>query len=232
MASRKRLFEELDTLECAKKTTKAAKIHGVLTSLSPMKASNYFEGRIADNTKSMRLVGFDTVKQRDLATHHDNNQAVCLENCNIQKSKYSDEMEVVVTKSTLVGDSPRKYPKVVTPTATSSSITLDQLQGLKNYQRVTVVIKVLRADAKVEVKPGLFKQDLCVSDATGTARLTVWQDTINTLNVEESYKLDNLMVCSFDNQKYLTPPKSGSTITPHEDIVQSRMNPTLKIRIA
>lgn len=127
-------------------------------------------------------------------------------------------MEVVVTTSTTIGDSPRKYPSVATPTTASQSITLDKLQNLQNFQRVTVVIKVLRADPKMEVKPGLFKQDLCVSDATGTARLTVWQDTINSLKVEESYKIEGLIVCSFSNQKYLTPPKPGCCITPQADI--------------
>lgn len=113
-------------------------------------------------------------------------------------------MEVVITKSTVIATSPQKYANVVSPTTTSDSITLVQLQTLQNFQRVTVVIKVLRADPKVEVKPGLFKQDLCISDATGTARLTVWQETINTLEAAKSYKIESLMVCSFDNQKYLT----------------------------
>lgn len=69
--SRKRLFKELDNLECEEKPTKAVKIHKVLTSLSPMKANKYFDGRISDNTKSMSLVGFDTLQQRELATQHD-----------------------------------------------------------------------------------------------------------------------------------------------------------------
>ena len=40
----------------ADKPTKVAKLHGVLTSLSPMLSGKYFEGRIADDTSSIRIV--------------------------------------------------------------------------------------------------------------------------------------------------------------------------------
>lgn len=56
-----------------------------------MKSGKCFDGRISDGTKSMRLVGFDTVKQRELAARHDKNQPVSLQNCNIQKSRVGDE---------------------------------------------------------------------------------------------------------------------------------------------
>ncbi len=173
MASRKRLLEKFNDLGSAGKPTKPAKIHGVVTSLSSMKAGKYFDGRISDDTKSMRLVGFDTVQQRELAAQHDQNQPVALHNCIIQKFRYSDNMEVLITKSTTVATSPRKFKNTVASKTAANSITLDQLQTLQNYKHVTVLIKVLRADAKIEVKPGLCKQELCISDATGTARLTV-----------------------------------------------------------
>ena len=47
-------------------------------------------------------------------------------------------------------------------------------------QRVTVTAKILRAGDKEEVKPNLFKQDLCIADATATCRLTVWQEMIDS----------------------------------------------------
>ncbi len=50
MASRKRLFEEYDNLGSADRPSKAAKVHGILTSLSPMRAGKYFEGHISDDT--------------------------------------------------------------------------------------------------------------------------------------------------------------------------------------
>ncbi len=66
------LFEEYDNLGSADRPSKAAKLHGVQTNLSPMRSGKY--GPIADDTTSMRLVGFDTAQQRELATHHDKHE--------------------------------------------------------------------------------------------------------------------------------------------------------------
>ena len=65
----------------------------------------FYDGTICDETCSRRLVGFHS-KQRDtLATM--SRTAVTLDNCTIKKSKFSDEMEVVVNHSTNVCKSPK-----------------------------------------------------------------------------------------------------------------------------
>ena len=96
MASRKRLFEEYDDLgKATDAPCKAAKLHGLLTSLSPMRSGKYFEGYLSDETRSVRVVGFDIAQQRELEIHHDNAEPFALQNCKVQKSRYSDEMEVM-----------------------------------------------------------------------------------------------------------------------------------------
>ena len=64
----------------------------------------------------------------------------------------------------------------------------------------------------------MFKQDLDISDETGTARLTLWQDTIDKLIVGTSYSLQGLQVRSFNDKKYLSEPKSGFTFSVMQDI--------------
>ncbi len=49
---------------------------------------------------------------------------------------------------------------------------------------------------------------MTLSDSTGTAKLTLWQDNIGILEFQKSYLLKNLHVRSFMNMKYLTPSKS------------------------
>ena len=218
MASRKRLFEEYDNLGSADSPCKAAKIHGMLTNLSPMRSGKYFEGHISDDTTSLRLVGFDTAQQRELAAYHDKGQTVSLQNCKVQKSRFSDQMEILLTQSTQVSTSPRKLQNVVSPKTTADIITLGQLATIQNNQQVSVTAKALRVYEKLEVKPGLYKQDVTLADSTGTVRITLWQDDIGKLDVEQSYHIQNLLVRSYDGSKYLTPPKSGSTITPKDDI--------------
>lgn len=45
----------------ADQPTKAAKLHRLLTSLAPMQSGNIFEVRLADDTSSIRDVGFDMI---------------------------------------------------------------------------------------------------------------------------------------------------------------------------
>ena len=51
---------------------------------------------------SLRMVGFDTLQQREMATHHDQHKAVTLEYCRIH---YGDKMEVLLT----VNISPKRH---------------------------------------------------------------------------------------------------------------------------
>ena len=59
MAAKKHLLEEFDTLESVGTQTKAAKLRGVITNVSPMKSTPgkaaYFDGHLADETTSLRL---------------------------------------------------------------------------------------------------------------------------------------------------------------------------------
>ena len=83
--------------------------------------------------------------------------AVTLDNCTIKKSKFSDEMEVVLNHSTNICKSPQKItPVKQEPTR---QISLDTLDHNEDYVQVNVVAKVMRVDESVEVKPNLKKQD-------------------------------------------------------------------------
>ena len=68
------------------------------------------------------------------------------------------------------------------------------------------------------MKPGLKKCDLTVSDCTGTAKLMLWNQDMDKLEIGKSYELKNLTVGEF-NMKYLTLPKStGLDMVALEDI--------------
>ena len=181
-------MEEFDKLEMIASPKKRAKLHGVITNLSPMKSSasgknSYFEGHLADETSSLRVVGFDILKQQKLSEHQGEEDTVMLEDCEVKKACFGDGLEVVITQSTSVIPSPRKLEKVV---SWNSSINLDEMESLEDYKCVNVSIKVLQVMPRTEVKPGLEKQEVVLSDATGTARLTLWQENINTLEVGRS----------------------------------------------
>ena len=124
-------------------------------------------------------------------------------------------MEVMVSNSTVVLSSPKKLEHLLPTSSTTDSITLGQLPSLQNYQKVSVKVKVLEVQDKLEVKPDLYKQDVIISDATDTARLTLWQADIGTLEESKCYDIKEVMIKTYND---VTPPKTGCTIVAAEDI--------------
>ena len=151
-------------------------------------------------------MGFNREQRNMLEKKIDN--PVELQDCTITKSRYSDSMEVLVNSTTKVTSSPRKFTDIMQPSArTDMSITLDQIQDKEDYQPVTVSAKILQADPKLMVKSGLYKQDLHIADNTATSKLTLWQDTIDTLRVGTTYKLEGLSIRTYKSTKFLTTIK-------------------------
>ncbi len=54
-----------------------------------------------------------------------------------------------------------------------------------------------------------------MADATGACRVTLWQDDIGRLEEDTSYQLDNFVINSFANVKYLSPQKTDSPCDIH-----------------
>ena len=82
--------------------SKSAKLEGVLTNLSPpMKsAEKYFHGRLLDDKGSIRIVGFDKNVQDKLMHFQEQKEPIVIENCEIVKSRYTDNMGVIVNRGT------------------------------------------------------------------------------------------------------------------------------------
>ena len=71
----------------------------------------------------------------------------------VQKSHFSDQMEILLTSSTKVATSPHKIQNVVSPNTTADVVTLSQLSDVQNNQHVSMIVKVLQVDEKLEVEP-------------------------------------------------------------------------------
>ena len=63
-----------------------------------------------------------------------------------------------------------------------------------------------------------LKQDVIIADSSCAARLTLWEEDIDRLEEGASYALDNLVVCSFQQSKYLSWPKEGGRMVEIQDI--------------
>ena len=102
-------FENLGNIS----PVKAAKVHGFVTKMSPMKASssgsNYFVGELADESRTIRVVGFNKQQQQTLAEYQGKEQAIVVDNCEIKSSRGSGKiMEMIVKQSSTVDVSPKK----------------------------------------------------------------------------------------------------------------------------
>ncbi len=122
-----------------------ANVHGVVTSVSPMKNDKFFDGYIDDGRKKLRLVGFSPVKGRKLREYCDKKQTVALNNCCVKNAfSGNGDMEVIVGDGTTLTDSKKTFqidyesaasedPTTPARDTTSARITLSQLGDLKNY---------------------------------------------------------------------------------------------------
>ena len=64
----------------------------------------------------------------------------------------------------------------------------------------------------------LKKQEAIISDTTGYIKVVLWENNVNTLEVNTAYNLKNLRVKSSNNEKYLNTPKG-------EDFVSTETTP-------
>ena len=102
-----------------------------LVYISPMKKgkkAEYFEAKLTDGLKQMRVVGFKGGHRKRLASFEAESQgSVSLQNCQVKKARQSDELEIVLKSSSCVEASPKKFATDCVAKILSSKITLDPL---------------------------------------------------------------------------------------------------------
>ena len=223
-SSRKRQSKELEFLDEVQEPVVNASVHGAITSLSPIKKgrnSNYFEGTIADEHAKLRLVGFLSDHQRKLSNFFKSKTPINLRNCQIKEAREGTKMEVMLKTTTEIIES----EKGIDPSSftfddinTAVFITLSQLSTMHNFQRVSVKITVLDTTTPCYVTGQKKKQDVIIADATANAKLTLWEDYVDELEISKSYSLENITVREYASNKYLSLPKDGFSISSIEDI--------------
>ena len=88
MASRKRHFEEVDNFDAIDKPMSNANVHGIVTSLSPVKKgqkSVYFDGTVSDGASKICLIGFNSKQQKMMEEFMSQRKAVKLTDCEIKQ---------------------------------------------------------------------------------------------------------------------------------------------------
>lgn len=219
MAQKRKRPEEFDTFATIAEV-ESASVHGLVGSLSPMKKgkkATYFEGKLVDDHRQVRVVGFNPTQRTTLADFQAKSVPINVADCQIKQARHSSDLEIVMHSRTTIQASPKKISTNISA-ATSSAITLDQMQSLNDYDKLSFEAKVLSVDQPAKVAKGLTKQDIVLADKHASVKLTLWQDKVNTVDLDESYRFTNVVVRSYQNTKYLSMPKEGASIEQISDI--------------
>ena len=71
----------------------------------------------------------------------------------------------------------------------------------------------------VPVDAGQYKkQDVLVSDSTGIATVTLWEENIGDLQEDSCYRLENFVIKEYASKQYIIMSRSNSYIKPIPDI--------------
>ena len=215
--ARKRQLDSLDDLQ---EPISNASLHAAVVSVSPVKKGEnavYFDGKLTDGVKQVRLVGFSPNHQRTHSNYKQLKRSIQLDDCEIKLSRQSHAMEVILKKVTKITESSKEIdaPEVDIAEETMST-NLINLTNLQNFQKVVVRIKVLDVSDVVMVTGGKRKKDVVVADHSATSKVTLWEEDIDKLEEEQSHTLTNFVVREYNSLTYLSKPQEGATILHRE----------------
>ena len=157
MQTRKCEVAEFEDISSILHPSPNAKLHGVVTSVSPMKkgkSCSYFDGEISDGKGSMRMFGFDSGVRRKLIEHQSQNDAVSLSYCEIKHARQGDQLEVLVNKFTEIEKRTKEFNVTKLDKKCDEVVELCQLQCLAAFQCVVVEVKVVHINDATEVSGG------------------------------------------------------------------------------
>ena len=133
--------------------------------------TQFFDATLADMTSSVRLVGFTPQHQIQLNEMHKTNSPVELTNCVVKHSRQGQGFDVML-KSTLQISKKFDMDAIMASTVETKLITLDMLQTLSQYEKVSVHVKILRLLPAEQVgQENKIKRDVIVADRRATAKV-------------------------------------------------------------
>ena len=150
--AKKRTYEEIDHIDNVDGPATNTTIHGAITALSPVKKgrnSLFFDGTLADDTSTIRLVGFAPAQQKKLEEYQQKKVAVELHNCEVKRSRHGEGYELMLKSGSSIKESPKKIDVstlIADDQQSENEITLKQLPERALFQKVNVTVKVIRVN--------------------------------------------------------------------------------------
>lgn len=98
------------------------------------------------------------------------------------------------------------------------TITLGDLQDQPPYQKIATSAKVIEIDEIVTLDDGRKVQNTVISDETGRAKLSLWEKSIDLVELNKCYRFSTLIVKPFNEHNTLFTPKTGLIVDSIENI--------------
>jgi hypothetical protein len=128
-----------------------------------------------------RFVGFNPAQKNQLDALNDNKLPVLLTNCDIKFNQYSQSLEVVIKGHTKVKESTMKFDIHDPNTIGTTTITLDHLSDMKEYDKINVEVKIIDINSPQVVNSGKTKQEVIIADKSAT--LTLWENELEVIRM-------------------------------------------------
>ena len=185
----KRKFEEFDVSN--RKQSPNAIVHGVVTSLSPIKNSKksenveFFSGLFSDGNGCKRLISFVPRLRAPLDESMMKKKTISFVSCQVRETTVG-ESEIVLTKYSTIQPSSRKFDLSALVTQSDAPVIhMEDLCSLTSHtsQKVTVSVKVKHVNPQeiVNNRHGkqLNKQDCIVAYSTACGKVVLWEKDID-----------------------------------------------------
>ena len=219
-----------------------AKVHGIVTELSPVKLSRknqkYFSGKMSDGKKTMRVLSFEPTLHGAMEKSRIDGNPIALANCQIKEAslRYASgsedtPFEIWTSRRSHVESSSEKSFDLTDVEKKYSVVALEDLVNIAVNERVVVSIKVVDMEETRTIKNKYGKeftmQNVMVADGTAQCRVVLWETEVGKLELDKSYRLENVAVRVFNDVKHLSFTE-GTVVALIEDITEIADPPLAK----
>ena len=193
-------------------------VQGYIHDVSPVKipanprSNRYFDFKFQQGQDQMRVVCFNTEKRDQVKEKEECKIPVTETNVSPSKRKYTDQAEYRMNKFSRVYRAKNLSFQWKKPEGCCEMSIKEILDKKSDGDVVTLKAKVLQ---NLEVS-SIYSCDLVLGDNTGAIFITVWEENIDKVNVNDSYCFHLVTVNSF-HRKQLNSNRA-STISNCDDV--------------
>ena len=191
-----------------------AKVHGIVTELSPVKLNRknqeYFSGKISDGKKTMRVLSFEPTLHGAMEKSRIDGNPNQIKEALLRYASGSEDtpFEIWTSRRSHVESSSEKSFDLTDVEKKYSVVALEDLVNIAVNERVVVSIKVVDMEETRTTQNKYGKeftmQNVMVADGTAQCQVVLWENEVGKLELDKSYRLENVAVCVFNDVKHLS----------------------------